>query len=174
MLSSKPVPGSLMASQPPPRFRALVVDDVPEIGEFYRKLFTRLRIDTDLVVETDPREAIQQISEGEFDLVISDFRMKHADGIDVLRAAHSANPRGRRVLMTGYNEIPSTIARIREARVDAYLQKPLGTQDLLLLLGDLLTRDEVRLESHRAHAREIEEVAWREEQIKGDHHAAPV
>lgn len=146
-----------------PKPRALVVDDVPEIGQFYRKLFSRLHLDADLVIESDPREAMRQLRENRYDLVVSDFRMKDADGIDVLCAAREANPVGRRVLMTGYNEIPSPIERIREARIDAYLQKPLQARDLMLLLTDLLTSDDERIESYRSLARELEAIAVREE-----------
>lgn len=145
--------------------RALVVDDIPEICNMYRAVFRRIRgLDVELVVETEPEAAVNQIREGEpFDLVVSDFRMKGGDGIDVLSAARERNPNGRRVLMTGYNEIPASIDRIREARVDAYLQKPLKTQELLIMVSDLLAADDSALTSYRAHAQELEQIAAREE-----------
>lgn len=90
--------------------------------------------------------------------------MKGADGIDVLTAARETNPAGRHVLMTGYNEIPTSIEGIRLARVDAYLQKPLKTQDLLIMINDLLKRDAAALEAYRAQANELEQVALHEEQ----------
>lgn len=154
--------------------RALVVDDIPEICDLYRALFRRIRgIDVDLTVETDPSEAIRRVGEASYDLVISDFRMKHADGVDVLTAARAANPRGRRILMTGYNEIPTTIERIREARIDAYVQKPLNAQDLLLMMTDVLTGDEDRLAKYREEAHEMEEIALREERMEASSGSRP-
>lgn len=148
--------------------RALVVDDIPEICEMYRAIFRRLRgIDVDLTIETDPVEAIRKVRADPYDLVVSDFRMKGADGVDVLTAAREENPGGRRVLMTGYNEIPTTIDRIRLARIDAYLQKPLKTQDLLIMLSDLLHGDQESLALYRTHASELEQIAQREEQPRG-------
>lgn len=146
------------------KLRALVVDDVPEICGMYQSIFKRIRgLDVELTIETDPAAAIERLREGTFDVVVSDFRMKGGDGIDVLTAARSANPQGRRVLMTGYNEVPTSIERIRSARVDAYLQKPLKTQDLLILVGHLLKNDPEALAPYREHAGEIEQVALREE-----------
>lgn len=145
--------------------RALVVDDIVEICNMYRAVFRRVRGagDVELVIETDPQAAIAQIRAKAFDLVVSDFRMKGADGIDVLAAARATNPNGRRVLMTGYNEIPTGIDRIRTARIDAYLQKPLKTQDLLIMMNDLLNNDAGAVASYRAQAEELEAVAMREE-----------
>lgn len=144
--------------------RVLVVDDIVEICNLYQALFRRIRgVDVELAVETDPCAAMERLRTESFDLVISDFRMKHADGIDVLNAARENHPRGRRILMTGYNEIPTTIDRIREARIDAYLQKPLKTQDLLLMVTDVLSGDDTRLAAYRADAREMEQIAAREE-----------
>ncbi|MFA5861029.1 MAG: response regulator [Candidatus Thermoplasmatota archaeon] len=149
-----------------PALRALVVDDVVEICNLYRALFQRIRgMDVSLTVETDPKEAIRHLREEHYDLVISDFRMKEADGVEVLSVAHHENPAGRRVLMTGYNEIPTSIGRIRNAHIDAYVQKPLKTQDLLIMVSDILAGDEARIAAHRMQAQEIEQIALREEQI---------
>jgi DNA-binding NtrC family response regulator len=144
--------------------RALVIDDIPEIGNLYRSIFKRVRgFDVDLTIETDPIVAIKRVRETRFDLVVSDFRMKGGDGIDVLAAAHASHPKGRRVLMTGYNEVPTSIERIRSAHIDAYVQKPLRTQDLLIMMNDLLVGDETALIKYRLVANELELIAAREE-----------
>lgn len=142
------------------RSRVLVVDDVPEIGQIFRDL--RLRIRTprlELVTEVNSERAVDLLRRESFDLVVSDFRMREVDGVEVLKAAFERNPEGYRVLMTGYNEVPTSIERIREAKIDAYVEKPLHGQELLLLLIGFLNREAEHVESHRAHAREIETVA---------------
>lgn len=147
-----------------PQLRALVVDDVPEICAMYRALFRRVRgIDVELVTETDAQASLKLLRDDAFDLVISDFRMKNADGVDVLSAAYARNPSGRRVLMTGYNEVPTTIERIRAARIDAYLHKPLRAQDVLLLVSAMLVGDADSVAEYRSHAAELEEIALRED-----------
>lgn len=142
----------------------LVVDDLPEICDFFTALLRRLRdFDVRLTTETNSAAALDLVRERAFDLVVSDFRMKQVDGIEVLTAARHRNPSGRRILMTGYNEIPTSVDRIREADVDAYIQKPLRSQDLLLLVVDFLNGSERAIEACRAHARELEAVGLREE-----------
>lgn len=137
---------------------------MPEICEFFVALMRRLKgFDITLTTETDSAKALELVRGAPFDLIVSDFRMRHVDGVEVLSAARAANPRGHRVLMTGYNEIPTSIERIREAGVDAYVQKPLKSQDLLLLLLDFLSANDESIERWRENARELELVGVREE-----------
>lgn len=145
------------ASAPTPVVRVLVVDDLPEICTIFKEVHRRLRaVRVELVTETNSQRALDLIEASAFDLVVSDFRMRQVDGIEVLCRAHAKNPAGHRILMTGYNEIPTTLARIKDASVDAYVQKPLSAHDLLLMLLGFVQRDESLIQEHRAHAREIE------------------
>src|SRR5205823_13941729 len=98
----------------------LVVDDLPEIGDFFRALMRRMReFDIHLTTEANSEKALDLVKTNRYDLIISDFRMRQVDGIEVLTAARAHHPEGLRVLMTGYNEIPTSMERIREARIDA-------------------------------------------------------
>ncbi|HWH08602.1 MAG TPA: response regulator [Candidatus Thermoplasmatota archaeon] len=147
--------------------RVLVVDDLPEICAFFRDVRRRIRsMDVHLETETNSQRAIERIQAEPFDIVVSDFRMREAHGIDVLRAARQANPDGHRILMTGYNEIPAPMDHIQDAHVDAYIQKPLETQELLLVLLSFLRADQRSIEEFREHAREMERVARQEESIR--------
>lgn len=160
-LSIRPAPGLVppVKSQEPPA-RILVVDDVPEICQIFRDLRSRIREPgLQLLTEVNSQRAHDLLARERFDVVVSDYRMREVDGVEVLKAARATNPAGYRVLMTGYNEIPTTLERVREAGVDAYVQKPLRAQELLLLLLGFLHRDPRHVEECRAHAREIEALA---------------
>ena len=142
----------------------LVVDDLPEIGDFFKALMRRLReFDIHLTTEVNSQRALEMVREKPFDLVVSDFRMRQVDGVEVLKAAHDRHPRGLRILMTGYNEIPTSVERIRLAHVDAYIQKPLKSQDLLLLILDFLNGNQDSIDTHRRYAREMEDLGAKEE-----------
>lgn len=135
----------------------LVVDDVPEILDLFRGFARRIhRVPVALTTEVNSRRALDLVAENRYDLVVSDFRMRQVDGIEVLRAARISNPNGRRILMTGYNEVPASLERVREASIDAYIQKPLQSQELLLLLSDFLDEGSAAIETARAQARKIE------------------
>jgi response regulator RpfG family c-di-GMP phosphodiesterase len=155
------------ATDPPPR-RILVVDDVPEILDLFKGLVRRIRtVPVELVTEVNSARA-KAIAEREpFDLVLSDFRMRQVDGVEVLQAAHATNPGGRRILMTGYNEVPTEIARIQTAHIDAYVQKPLKSADVLQLMLDFLQGNQEAIDACQARARELEAVALKEETSLG-------
>lgn len=143
--------------------RILVVDDLPDVCVLFQGLARRIRgVDVEVTTQTSGRRAIRMLEEGPFDLVVSDFRLRDVDGLDVLRAARRANPEGHRILMTGYNEVPASLERIEEARVDAYLRKPMDAQDLLLVLLDFARRNASAIDEFRRHAREMERDARHE------------
>lgn len=142
--------------QPVPK-SVLVVDDLPEIGQLMRATLSRLRTaPLEITTEINSKRAIDLLATRKFDLVISDFRMREANGFQVLAAAVASNPDGHRVLMTGYQDIPATRADIDAAKVDAYIQKPLRTQDVLLLALGFLQKDEGAIREHREAARRLE------------------
>lgn len=136
--------------------RVLIVDDIREIGATVKGTLARMRSPTDLIVETDPDRARRLVQENDFDLVISDYRMPGITGLQVLSAARERNPKGLRILMTGYHEIPATAGELERAGVDAYLSKPVQARDLLALVGAMLAGDERIVEQQRRFARDIE------------------
>lgn len=146
----------------------LVVDDLPEIGDFFRALMRRMReFDIKLTTEANSERALELVRANRYDLIISDFRMRQVDGIEVLTAARQQNADGLRVLMTGYNEIPTSMERIKEARIDAYVQKPLRSQDILLLIFDFLNGNRSAIDACRQEARELETMGSHENHPAG-------
>jgi len=137
--------------------RILIVDNSPAICHTLDTLARRVRTaDVEIVTLTNGRRAIARLHEDKFDVIVSDFLMDGADGIEVLTEARAANPAGLRILMTALNEIPVPLSRIEAADVDAYVLKPLELHDVLLLLIAFLHRNESTLSEHRAHARALE------------------
>ncbi|HVL87148.1 MAG TPA: response regulator [Candidatus Thermoplasmatota archaeon] len=135
---------------------ALFVDDEPEICRFYERLLRHARhLPLRATIASDARQALALAHARPFDLVVSDFRMPGADGAAILTAARERNPGGRRVLVTGYNEIPAPLPRLREAGVEAYLQKPFDPVELFLIVVDFL---EGRGRTIRTLAREAGEL----------------
>lgn len=156
-----------------PTRTVLVIDDLPEILDLWRGLArrvqgTRVRI----VTERSGSRAIDLVSRTPFDLIVSDHRLgPGVDGLTVLQQARRCHPDGRRALMTGYQEIPAPLHRVRAAEIDAYLAKPFGTQDALRLLEGLLAGHPVSLAAGRNRARELEAEA---EASDGHVHVVPM
>lgn len=120
----------------------LVVDDVPEILAFFERVASRYKTrPIEITTLESPQEAVDLLARRPFDVVISDFRMPRVNGVEVLRAAREANPEGRRILMTGYNEIPATAAEMDAAGPQAKIHKPLRASFLLEVLQACLSDD---------------------------------
>lgn len=160
-------------AEAPPARTVLVVDDLPEILELWRGLARRVRgMRVRVVTEVNGPRAVDFVSRNRFDLVVSDHRLGPGiDGLTVLQQARRCNPEGRRALMTGYQEIPAPLHRVRSAEVDAYLAKPFSTQDAVRLLEGLLAAHPVSLAAGRHKARELEAEA---EASDGHVHVVPL
>lgn len=140
-----------------PVMRALVVDDLPDTLYAFRGIPRRIQtVDLRLQTETSAARALDAIRTTRYDIVVSDFRMVEANGVDVLAAAREANPDGYRILMTGYHEITAPIEEIQAAAIDAYLLKPLDVHELMLVFTGLCHGNAESIRALRAHARDLE------------------
>jgi DNA-binding NtrC family response regulator len=94
----------------------------------------------------DAREAAAEISRAPYRLVLTDLRMPHGSGLDVLRAARAADPDVPVVLMTAYGSIDEAVQAMKDGAHD-FLQKPVDSNHLLLLIGRALEQARLRTEN---------------------------
>ncbi|TPW18141.1 MAG: response regulator receiver modulated metal dependent phosphohydrolase [Halothiobacillaceae bacterium] len=107
----------------------LLVDDEANILASLRRLF-RPRGYTVLTAESGAA-ALTLLEQQTIDLVISDMRMPHMSGAELLASIAQRWPQTVRILLTGYSEISSTIAAINEGSIYKYIAKPWEDNDLL-------------------------------------------
>ena len=69
------------------------------------------------------QEGIQALRDREFDLVLTDLRMKGVDGLAVLRQARAAQPDGEVIVITGHATLDSAVAAMKEGAFH-YIAKP--------------------------------------------------
>jgi DNA-binding NtrC family response regulator len=94
----------------------------------------------------DARAAAQAVAREPFRLVLTDLRMPHGSGLDVLRASKSADPEVPVVLMTAYGSIDEAVQAMKDGAHD-FLQKPVDSNHLLLLVGRALEHSRLRTEN---------------------------
>ncbi|HYP02274.1 MAG TPA: sigma-54 dependent transcriptional regulator [Pyrinomonadaceae bacterium] len=94
----------------------------------------------------DAREAAAEISRAPYRLVLTDLRMPHGSGLDVLRAARAADPEVPVVVMTAYGSIDEAVQAMKDGAHD-FLQKPVDSNHLLLLIGRALEQARLRTEN---------------------------
>src|SRR3989338_5107933 len=75
-------------------------------------------------------EAIQKLSNDVYDLIITDLKMKKVDGLEVLKAAKTANTASEVVLITAYGTISTAVQAIRDGAYD-YVTKPFRHNEIL-------------------------------------------
>ena len=112
--------------------RVLVVDDDPVTRQLLNKTLTKAEYEVDLA--NDGAHAIQLISNGYYDVVITDLMMPGGpDGIDVLEHVKSKNAQIEVFLLTGYATVDTAVTAMKKGAAD-YLQKPINIDELLLRL----------------------------------------
>ena len=94
----------------------------------------------------DAREAIQEISRVPHKVVLTDLRMPDGSGLDVLRAAKDANSDTPVIVMTGYGSIDEAVQAMKDGAHD-FLQKPVDSNHLLLLVERALEQSRLRTEN---------------------------
>jgi DNA-binding NtrC family response regulator len=94
----------------------------------------------------DAREAIQEISRVPHKVVLTDLRMPNGSGLDVLRAAKDANSDTPVIVMTAYGSIDEAVQAMKDGAHD-FLQKPVDSNHLLLLVERALEQSRLRTEN---------------------------
>ncbi len=94
----------------------------------------------------DARQAAQEINRQPHKLVLTDLRMPHGSGLDVLRAAKAADPDVPVVVMTAFGSIDEAVQAMKDGAQD-FLQKPVDSHHLLLIVGRALEQQRLRTEN---------------------------
>ncbi|MCA1905586.1 MAG: response regulator [Desulfarculus sp.] len=104
------------------KFRIMVVDD----EDLVRDLLSRylLKLGYEVILAGDGAEALRLYRKHAVDLVLSDVRMPHLDGLQLLVALKDLNPRLPVVMISGHGEV-ETVVRALKAGADNFLAKPL-------------------------------------------------
>ena len=121
--------------------RLLIVDDDPNLLRAVAACLRGEGYEVDTARSGD--EALIHIAQRLPDLIVSDIRMPRMDGYALARQLRS-NPRTDLIpiiFLTAKDESSERIAGIR-AGVDAYLTKPFEPDELIAVIGNILTRVE--------------------------------
>lgn len=105
----------------------LVVDDDNHMRIALKESLARAGYAVD--VAEDGRKAMIEIDRKPFDLVITDVKMPHIGGIDLLKAIRQSSPLMPVILMTGYGTVQDAVKVIKEGAYD-YIQKPFNADTL--------------------------------------------
>src|SRR6266436_2135900 len=94
----------------------------------------------------DARVAANEISRTPHRVVLTDLRMPHGSGLDVLRAARAADNDIPVILMTAFGSIDEAVQAMKDGAHD-FLQKPVDSNYLLLLVERAIEQENLRTEN---------------------------
>ncbi|OGW35744.1 MAG: Fis family transcriptional regulator [Nitrospirae bacterium GWC2_56_14] len=89
-------------------------------------------------------EALAELEQVRFDLILSDMVMPGMDGLELLRQVRSRTSQIPFVLATAHGSVDSAVAAMKEG-ADDYLLKPLHRDELLLVVERLLEQAKIRM-----------------------------
>jgi DNA-binding response OmpR family regulator len=116
--------------------RLLFVDDERGIRETLAIIL--LRYGFTVTVAATVKEAVEQIQEQQFDLLLCDLNIERKrDGYTVIRAMREINPRCLNIILTGDPDEESAQEGI-ELGIDDYIAKPARADVLVAMLAEKL------------------------------------
>jgi two-component system response regulator HydG len=102
------------------RLRVLIIDDEALYAEAAAE--TLERAGYDCVVATSGAAGARKIDHEDFDLILTDLKMKDMDGLAIVRKAKEKLPEAAVVVITGYGDVKTAVEAVREGAAN-YLEK---------------------------------------------------
>jgi response regulator RpfG family c-di-GMP phosphodiesterase len=116
------------------RLRVLLVDDNASVLRFLASAFASNNCQVTTAATAE--QALEQLGDDPFDLVVSDIKMPGLSGLDLLRAVKGKQPSTPVVLITGVPSVNSAVFGLRHGAYD-YLPKPFSITEVKDLIGRL-------------------------------------
>ena len=113
----------------------LVVEDDEPMRQMIAAVLEPL--EATVLVSKDVQQAMEIIETQEVAVVLTDLRMPHADGIEMLNFSRQRNPLTQVVVITGYATVESAVDALKQGAFD-YLRKPFEPADLRREIGNAL------------------------------------
>ena len=108
----------------------LFVDDQREILNALRRTLMQRMDDWDIHVAISGEEALKMIDAISFDVVVTDIKMPHMNGADLLEQVAEKHPSSIRFVLSGYTERDLVYRTI--GNVHQFLSKPIDTDQLII------------------------------------------
>jgi DNA-binding NtrC family response regulator len=124
--------------------KILVVDD----EEITRKNIEHILIKEgyEVVSVDDGAKALELIQVTNFSLIITDFKMKGVDGMELLKACREMQPYTEVIMITGYATVDLAVKAMKEGAY-FYIAKPFKIDQVRLMAKEALLKRRLRIEN---------------------------
>jgi DNA-binding NtrC family response regulator len=141
----------------------LCVDDEPSVGVVLEAALAKLGHTPVLAANVD--EAMQAVARQQFDLIVTDYRMPNATGLDLLGLLEKEGHQIPVIMMTGYSSVENAVMSLRSGAID-YLTKPVRQETLRIAVNQALEVTRLKKENE-TYRQELSSLRGRR-QILGD------
>lgn len=128
--------------------RILFVDDEPNVLRGIKRMLHSMAHEWEMTFAHSGHDALEAMSDGFFNVVVSDLRMPGMDGVALLHEVRRRSPQTVRIALSGYADRNATL--FAASQVHQFLSKPCDASGLkaalqrALSLGSLLTDERLK------------------------------
>lgn len=122
---------------PAKALKVLVVEDNPKVARFLRRLLSDEGLVADACADGD--EAVRQVKNGLYDLVLLDWMLPGQDGLSVCRELRRIGSNVPVLMLTARGELRERVLGLKSG-ADDYLVKPFEVEELVARIHALLRR----------------------------------
>jgi DNA-binding NarL/FixJ family response regulator len=118
--------------------RILIVDDNVDMLEIVKHMLQSADESYQIITATAAEEARKLVQEAPVDLVITDYKMEGASGVNLAEEVHALAPETKVVVMTAFANVDVRL-EARRAGVDYFLAKPFSPDMIRRIVRDVLS-----------------------------------
>lgn len=101
-------------------YKIAIIDDETDILEFLSRFFSRKY---EVTTFKNPLNAIEEIKENNYDLVLCDIMMPQLNGLDLLKKLQNENNNTKFIIMTAYDTLDKALESHKYGALN-YIKKP--------------------------------------------------
>jgi DNA-binding NtrC family response regulator len=107
--------------------RIMVIDDEKIVGEMAKLSLEQEGYAVETFVNAEP--ALARLAQERFDVVVTDYKMKGIDGMEVLRTVRKNHPGVKVIMITAFANLDTAVEALR-GEVHDFFPKPVKLKEL--------------------------------------------
>ncbi len=119
--------------------RIMVIDDEKIVGDMSKLSLEQEGYAVETFLSAEP--ALERLKEEEFDVVVTDLKMKGIDGMEVLRTVKKLYPKTKVIMITAFANLDAAIEALR-GDVHDFFPKPVRIKELKASIQRALSTQE--------------------------------
>lgn len=115
--------------------KILIIDDDVDICALLKRFLERKGYEVSTAFKG--QDGLQKVTQSNYDVILTDFRLPDMDGIEVLKSIKKIKPSVPVIVITGYSDVSQAVKVIRLGAFE-YVTKPIFPEEIFMLVKDAL------------------------------------